>query len=172
LSIIAGIAGQPAELLDGAKVNSLIEYTSGNGVQLQGRTNGVAIEAGKVGQVLGPTTSSSFTPGAVSWTASGPTVTLTTGIWLLFGSFSSNTTVATEERFGLYTNGNNDGTGHISGTLANYIKGASSNGNITALPTVYYAVTGATQVIYGKADAISGTPAAGATFTVAAIRIA
>jgi hypothetical protein len=49
LSIIAGIAGQPAELLDGAKVNSLIEYTSGNGVQLQGRTNGVAIEAGKVG---------------------------------------------------------------------------------------------------------------------------
>jgi len=49
MSIIAGITGQPAELIDGAKVNSLIPLTAGNGVQLEGRTNGVAIEAGKVG---------------------------------------------------------------------------------------------------------------------------
>ena len=50
MSLIAGITGQPVELFDGAKINSISEYTSGNGVQLQGRTNGVAIEAGKVGE--------------------------------------------------------------------------------------------------------------------------
>jgi hypothetical protein len=32
MGIIAGIQGQPAELLDGAKVNSLTEYTTGNGI--------------------------------------------------------------------------------------------------------------------------------------------
>jgi hypothetical protein len=51
MSLKAGLVGSPAELLDGAKVNSLTEYTTGNGVQLQGRTNGVAIEAGKPGEI-------------------------------------------------------------------------------------------------------------------------
>jgi hypothetical protein len=50
MSLIPGIAGQKTELFDGAKIDAISEYTAGNGVQLQGRSNGVAIEAGKVGE--------------------------------------------------------------------------------------------------------------------------
>lgn len=51
MSLKPGISGQPTELLDGAKVDYIREYTLGNGTQLQGRTNGIAIEAGKPGEI-------------------------------------------------------------------------------------------------------------------------
>jgi hypothetical protein len=84
VSLKPGITGQPAELLDGAKVNSLTEYTTGNGVQLQGRTSGVAIEAGKVGEVrsAGPTTTTiTITNGSTYYDI--VTLTLTAGTWLV-----------------------------------------------------------------------------------------
>lgn len=52
MAIIPGVTGQKAELFDGAKIDAISEYTAGNGTQLQGRTSGVAIEAGKVGEVI------------------------------------------------------------------------------------------------------------------------
>lgn len=53
-----GIAGQQTVLTDGAQIpsdkvfnaNAISELTMGNGVQMQGRTSGTAIEAGKVGE--------------------------------------------------------------------------------------------------------------------------
>ena len=88
MSLKPGIVGQPAELTDGAKANGLIELTSGNGVQLQGRTNGVAIEAGKVGEkVFGAT--NSVTIGASEETVNVTNgVPLTAGVWLLTFSVS------------------------------------------------------------------------------------
>jgi len=90
MSIIAGITGQPAELIDGAKVNSLIPLTAGNGVQLEGRTNGVAIEAGKVGEkitwVTPPAANTNFTAEA-DWT--NAYITLTPGVWLVIANVNA-----------------------------------------------------------------------------------
>lgn len=81
MSIIAGITGQPAELIDGAKVNSLIEYTTGNGVQLQGRTSGVAIEAGKVGEKIEAAITPTYTTSSGASVNSSAALPLTKGRW-------------------------------------------------------------------------------------------
>jgi hypothetical protein len=84
MSLKPGISGQPAELLDGAKVDYLREYTVGNGTQLQGRTNGVAIEQYKVGErVSAYCTTSTSTDGGVDVDVVGMTLALTKGVWLL-----------------------------------------------------------------------------------------
>lgn len=96
MGIIAGIQGQPAELIDGAKVNSLIPLTAGNGVQLEGRTNGVAIEAGKVGErIVSPASSVILTQSSpVSGTdynwGSTAELTLTAGIWQYYFTLQVN----------------------------------------------------------------------------------
>jgi hypothetical protein len=46
VAFIPGISGQKTELFDGAKVDTINEYTVGNGVQQQGRTSGTAVAAG------------------------------------------------------------------------------------------------------------------------------
>jgi len=52
MSIIPMDAGQKAILPDGVQVNTISENTVGNGVQIQGRTNGVTIGAGLVGEKI------------------------------------------------------------------------------------------------------------------------
>jgi hypothetical protein len=52
MSLIAGIEGQKTELYDGAKINTVSEYTVNNGVQLQGRTSGVALTSPNVGYLF------------------------------------------------------------------------------------------------------------------------
>lgn len=55
MSLIPGILGQKTELLDGAKMDSISEYTLGNGVQSQGRTNGVTVPTGNIGEIISMT---------------------------------------------------------------------------------------------------------------------
>lgn len=150
----------------------LVNNVAGNtvGTPILGRTSG-SVAQGYVGEVLGPTTSSTFTPGTAGYKVSGATVTLTTGTWLLFGEFYSETTGATEERVTLSTDGSDGSAGIIAPSFFGYSKGTSSNGAITAIPTSIFVVTGATQIIYGKAIAVSGTPAAGAKFVVTPLRV-
>lgn len=50
MSLIPGIAGQKTELLDGVKVDNITEYTVGNGLKIQGRTDGSAPASGYVGE--------------------------------------------------------------------------------------------------------------------------
>jgi len=76
MAMIPGINGQKTELFDGAKIDAISEYTAGNGVQLQGRTNGVQIEAGKVGELIG---SEDTGIGGSSYYISTATVILSTG---------------------------------------------------------------------------------------------
>lgn len=85
MSLIPGITGQKTELFDGAKIDALTEYTSGNGVQHQGRTNGVAIEAGKVGELKNFTLRTVAITNAGTWYAnSSELTTLTAGVWLIY----------------------------------------------------------------------------------------
>jgi hypothetical protein len=88
LAIIPGVTGQKAELFDGAKIDAISEYTAGNGTQLQGRTNGVAIEAGKVGEVGGPYTAVIASVNA-TYVASGNLVNLSPGRWALWVTAST-----------------------------------------------------------------------------------
>ena len=90
MSLIAGITGQPVELFDGAKINSISEYTSGNGVQLQGRTNGVAIEAGKVGEERVFTGSGNVSTNTSSFVEIG-SLTLIEGVWQVSATCISDT---------------------------------------------------------------------------------
>lgn len=53
MSLIPGTNGQKTELIDGVKADLISELTVGNGVQLIGRTNGVAIGSGLVGEMFG-----------------------------------------------------------------------------------------------------------------------
>jgi len=96
--MIPGISSQPSEFADGMKVNTISELTPSSGVQIQGRTSGVAIGSGLVGEVL---RSGTFT--AVTLTVSGNTyttpslITLSPGSWLIHGRIwvSHNTTTTT-----------------------------------------------------------------------------
>jgi hypothetical protein len=83
MAIIPGVTGQKAELFDGAKIDAISEYTAGNGVQLQGRTNAVAIEAGKVGEeIIGYCTSTTNTTTIdTEIDVPGCLINLTPGIW-------------------------------------------------------------------------------------------
>jgi len=86
MSLIAGISGQPAKLIDGVKVDVISELTSGNGVQLQGRKDGVAIPAGMVGEVIQSRIPIASSVSIVDGNGFNVTsITLTTGHWVLSG---------------------------------------------------------------------------------------
>lgn len=111
MSLIPGIESQQTTLIDGAQIpsgktfnaNAVTETTAGNGVQIQGRTNGTPIEAGKVGQAFGTerastTVGSSYsTSNATALTASSAPIvslTLNKGIYLVnaaFGGYHDDT---------------------------------------------------------------------------------
>jgi len=81
MSMIPGISSQPSEFADGMKVNTISELTATNGVQLQGRTSGVAIEAGKVGYWIQAAVNAvaSVPPGGRYFVTDS--LTLTAGAW-------------------------------------------------------------------------------------------
>ena len=101
MSMIPGISSQPSEFADGMKVNTISELTSTNGVQLQGRTSGVAIGSGLVGETFIQSKTYANRTGiannntAVNVTASP--LALPSGIWLLSATvgwdFSTTTAV-------------------------------------------------------------------------------
>ena len=91
MSLIAGITGQPAELLDGAtvpngkplQVDSVTEKTAGRGVSIQGRTNGTPIEAGKVGEVkVAPLTNGTLSLSGTDYAVAS--INLTAGNWVVY----------------------------------------------------------------------------------------
>jgi hypothetical protein len=87
VAFIPGISGQKTELFDGVKVDTLNEYTIGNGVLQQGRTNGVAVTTGYVGEIISADTSvvtATWTSGTA--TAVMTSLSVTAGTWLLLGN--------------------------------------------------------------------------------------
>jgi len=86
MSLIPGIAGQKTELFDGAKIDAITEYTSGNGVQIQGRTNGSSIPAGYIGETITATCSAitATTTLNVDVDVTGMSIVVPVGIWLLY----------------------------------------------------------------------------------------
>ena len=89
MSIIAGITGQPAELIDGAQVpngkplqvDSVTEKTTGSGVSIQGRTNGTPIEAGKVGEKIEAAITPTYTTSSGTLVTSSAALPITKGRW-------------------------------------------------------------------------------------------
>lgn len=81
-----GIAGQKTELTDGAKIDTINEYTTGSGVALQGRTNGIAPTTGFVGEMVtsGAMSVTGTTLAKVWVDVTGASITLTAGNWLVF----------------------------------------------------------------------------------------
>lgn len=88
MGLIPGISGQKTEMADGAKINALSEYTLGNGVQIQGRTSGIAISSGLVGEkieALSITTLSQASPTLNTYyDMTGASLPLTIGIWMIY----------------------------------------------------------------------------------------
>ena len=95
MSLIPGIAGQKTELFDGAKIDIISEYTVGNGVQIQGRTNGVAIATGYVGEVIASTlvTSTAARSGTNIASTLLRSLTLTKGTYYITMYANVNSTV-------------------------------------------------------------------------------
>ena len=110
MAMIPGINGQKTELFDGAKIDAISEYTAGNGVQLQGRTNGVAIEAGKPGE----TVSGSVSISCASIASSGSwgnaiTQAMKAGKWLVFAAIGNLTGGVTVSHLCISDSGHNSG---------------------------------------------------------------
>lgn len=84
MSLIPGIPGQKTELFDGAKIDAISEYTVGNGVQHQGRTNGTAISTGFVGETIEVNTITGYTGLSNVWSSASDVLVLPSGgKWLL-----------------------------------------------------------------------------------------
>ena len=82
MSLIPGPSGTKVQLVDGAQVDLISALTAGNGVQLEGRTSGVAIEAGKVGYWIQATVNTvASTPSLGTRYFVTDSLTLTAGSW-------------------------------------------------------------------------------------------
>jgi len=90
------------------KVDTIQEHTATKGVAIQGRTDGVAVASGYVGEVLTATSNAGTnTSGGTTIT----TLTLTTGIWLVAAqSESTNTVTQTGALHRFYIKGSCDDT--------------------------------------------------------------
>jgi len=99
MSLIPGIAGQKTELFDGAKIDAISEYTSGNGVQIQGRTNTSTLTSANVGYTIIQSrlnaSGLSLTTGVGANVTASPIV-IPAGIWSLSGGvfFNLSSTLA------------------------------------------------------------------------------
>lgn len=162
MGLMPGIGGQKTELYDGVKVDTLNEYTIGNGVSQQGRTNGVAIGSGLVGQYT--TTTGSNLSGMVSGSLyQAHVLSVPAGIWLIwgYGNFVISSGDATTNKFCNLA---------ISTTSANMeeynMTGASTVGVGTVggfrlkLPQVYFNLASTTSVyLNAQCNHITGTAA-------------
>lgn len=165
MSLIPGPQGTKVQLVDGVQTDSISALTSGNGVQLEGRTSGVAVAAGYIGQVRTFTSRTITGVNQTTYTASAILDTLPAGVWQLFGRMAASPTGATLFSGVAYsTNGNNDGSGIIGNTTTN-VPGTD------APIHVYIVNTNTNYPVYAKAFVSIGT---GATVAVSgfAIRIA
>ena len=134
--MIPGIASQPSEFADGMKVNTISELTSTNGVQHMGRTSGVAIEAGKVGQVVACSTlaTQAMTGTITDW--AGATITLGAGVWLIVANISASATA-------------NSGAGYYATTWAQITDSANNMINNQLKSISVSAATATTPGLYG-----------------------
>jgi len=97
--LVAGADGEKSQFPNGLQTDHLSENTVGHGVSVPGRTSGVAIETGYVGQII-------YGSGAnVSLAVSGTvynvaSLTLTPGVWLVFSSIECDAGGAAFTLFG------------------------------------------------------------------------
>jgi len=91
---------------DGIKTDTIEEVTTGNGVQIQGRTDGTAIEAGNIGEVKDSGTTWGLT-GLTTTPATLATLTLPAGVWQIFMKssffFQESSAVATSNKQSCYS---------------------------------------------------------------------
>jgi hypothetical protein len=174
LAIIPGVTGQKAELFDGAKIDAISEYTAGNGVQLQGRTNGTAIEAGKVGEVIpfsNLTSTSTITDGAGITQIGSATITLGAGFY--FVSYAGDGT-GSDATVRLYQSwGTVSGTAVVTamGPLDAFVGADTAGFAIGFTSSAYIRVT-ASVILKINGQASGGNVTGARIQTGAAIRIA
>lgn len=83
MSMIPGNTLEKAIFNDGLQSDHLSENTVGHGVSIQGRTSGVAIDSGYVGEVISGSTIAGTTVLTTSY-ATISTIALTKGVWLTY----------------------------------------------------------------------------------------
>lgn len=168
MAIIPGVTGQKAELFDGAKIDSISEYTAGSGVSIQGRTNGTAIEAGKVGEVKTFTVTTVTITNANTWYgAPGALTTLTPGVWIFYIQVTGNTgTYLYAAQVGTSATG---GVGPLLQSNVAVLPVTSGIGACASTPFAYAVTTNTPIYAHGYC---SGNGSTGILVTGQAIRIA
>jgi hypothetical protein len=126
------------------------------GVQIRGRTDGAAVQAGYIGESVSIILSG--TPIANgTWTGfSGQNITLTRGIWILIASISINVTNCSDFSSGLATNFSNDSSNLIVSVQQSKPTTKQTGVAPLALPTPYI-VSGSSQIVYLKTWMGDGT---------------
>lgn len=81
MAFIPGADGNKSVFGDGIQVDHISENSSGHGVSIAGRSNGVTVESGLVGQVVAGSTITSTT---VTSEVTVSTITLPAGVWQMF----------------------------------------------------------------------------------------
>lgn len=162
MSLIPGTEGQKTELFDGVKVDALSEYSTGNGVLQQGRTNGTAIASGYVGQYM--TTTGSNLSGMASGTIyQAHVLSIPAGIWLIwaYGNFVFSGGDVTTNKFC------NLAISTTSVSMEEYNMAGASTVGVGAvggfrlkLPQVYYNLSSTTSVyLNAQCNHVTGTAA-------------
>lgn len=123
MSLIPGIAGQATVLVDGVKVDTISENTSGHGINILGKTDGSAVAAGYVGEKITwatPPTDFSLPAGVMTdW--NNAYITLTKGTWLIIANIAAVYTTGTSQ--GYYGNSVAEITDSSNTVIQNMIKG-------------------------------------------------
>jgi hypothetical protein len=88
MSLSPGIVGNKTQLIDGVQVDAISELTTSNGVQIAGRTSGVAIGAGYVGETIAASSIGTISQGSPVlgqyYDMSNGSISLTPGIWTIY----------------------------------------------------------------------------------------
>jgi hypothetical protein len=133
------------------QVDTLKGKTADNGVQLEGRANGVAIEAGKVGEVKTGVILDTLLSSGVAKTVG--TIALTKGIWIAYGCAYVDAGTAVS----LYRSSINNVTDTLNSFYLTVLYGLSGTDYCLPAPTRVFNVSTGTNIFL--VVAISGTGA-------------
>jgi len=154
MSLISGAIGEKVQMPDGLQVDHLSENTVGHGVSVPGRTSGVAIETGYVGEYREAVGSSTALVSDGYTVAGSAGLTLQPGVYDLQatgGITTAATTTLTHIFCGINTTNTNDFTGsdHLRNVFSSFHGGiTNAGGDSWRVSTPLYRVVVTTATTY------------------------